>query len=184
VLAPPVHRRLGRVQIEGHILARVATELTVKLVPRARHATLDRADVAKAKPVGQLARGRRRRGLGHRPQARARPIGTHVLDAIEALRADQLRLSDRDRQLPRREPPTARLDRRRPLDRRKLGVDQLHQPQIARQLARDRQPRVRRQRRIIRAELDPSGASGRVNHHHPPGEFHSHILGGLIHPPP
>ena len=45
----------------------------------------------------------------------------------------------------------------RPSRRRQLRVDQLRHSQAAAQLARHSQSSVRRQRWIIRAELDPSG---------------------------
>jgi len=169
LLAPTVDDALGRVQIQRHILGRLATKLAVKLVVAARRGPLDRADVARLEPAGELPRGRRRRGVGHRPQRRAGLIGAQHLKVVKALRARQLRLSDRDHQPARRQSPPALLHRRHPIDRGKLSIDQLHQPQITRELTTDRQPRIRRQRRIVRAELDPSGASGTVNDDHPLG---------------
>ncbi len=178
-LAPTVDHRLGRVQIERHRLRGIAAEAAVKLVATTRRGPLDRVDMAGTEPAGQLPGGRRRRRLGDRPPRRQRVIGPQHLDVVKAGRTDQLRLSDRDHKLARREPPSALFDRRHPPSRLKLGVGQLHQPQIARQLAADRQPRVRRQRRIISADQKPSGPSVTVNDHHPLGEFHSQVVDGI-----
>jgi len=46
---------------------------------------------------------------------------------------------------------------------------QLRDPEAAGELAADRQPGVRRQRRIIGTDHEPSGASGSVNDDHPLG---------------
>jgi hypothetical protein len=173
LLLAAVYRRLGRVQIEGHLLGRDAAEATVELVAATRDGALDRADMRGPEPARELPRGRRRRRLRDRPELGARLIRADVLEVIEALRADQLRLGDRDRQLARREPPPALLDRHHPSGRGQLRIDQLHQPQAAAHLARDSQPGVPGQRRIISAKLDPSGAPGRVNDDHPLGEASS-----------
>src|SRR5436190_4143929 len=93
-LAPPVNHGLGRVQVEGHLLARLATEPAVELVAAPRRSALDRADVRGPEPARQLARGRRRRRLRDRAQRGARLVSAARLDVVEALRAGQLRLGD------------------------------------------------------------------------------------------
>src|SRR5450631_2590724 len=176
LLLATVDHAVGRVQVKGHLLTRVATQPTVKLVAAARHRPLDRADMSGLEPVGQLTRGRRRRSAGHRPQRGARRIRAHYLHVIKTLPADQLTLRQRDNEGARRQPAPALLDRCDTVHRRKLGVNQLHEAQIAQQLTGDREPRMPSQRRIIRAKDDPSGPSVTVSSVHPQGELLSPIM--------
>ena len=109
----------------------------------------------------------RPRAAGHRRGRRADPhIG-------EALPANQLALSQRDHKLAGREAALAQLHRRRPADLGEFGVEQRHEPQRRHQLPGDREPRIRRQRFIVGADLDPSGAAVTVSPVHPQGDLHS-----------
>jgi hypothetical protein len=131
---------------------------------------LDRADVIRVKASCQLTRRRCRRRARDRAKRRARAVGADVLDVVKAVRAGDLALRQRDDQLTRRQPAPTRLDRFHASDRAELGVEQLDQPAAARQLTDDRQSRVRRQRRIVGTDHQPSGASAIVTGVHPQGD--------------
>ena len=70
---------------------------------------------------------------------------------IKALAADELAVRQRHHKLTWRAATATRLDRSCAALQRKLTIDQLDEPQMPRQLAADRQPRVRRQRLIVGA---------------------------------
>jgi hypothetical protein len=169
LLAASVDLCLGRVEIERDRLARVASELAVQALADARLGALDATDVLWLEAACQLTRRRRRRRARHRAQARARAVGADVLDVVKAVRAGDLALRQRHDKPTRRQPPPTRLDRH-PGERPKLGVDQLDQPRAARQLTDDRQSRIRRKRRIVGADRQPSGASAIVTGLHPQGD--------------
>ena len=106
----------------------------------------------------QLTRRRRSRRLGHRPQLRARLIGTQRLDIEHRVPATQHRVGHGDEQSPRRAAPRALLDRTQPADlRRRLDrtIKRRDQLQTPHQLTDHRRPTKRRQRPIIGDNLDP-----------------------------
>ena len=123
----------------------------------ARQAALDGLAQTAPEALGQLQRGRRRRHRGDRPKRRTRGVGAQLLDVVEALAADQLRLGQRHHQLAARDAAAAAFDRRGTALGRQLAVDQLDQAAAARQLAHTDQPRERRQRVVVGAKDDPSG---------------------------
>jgi hypothetical protein len=105
------------------------------------------ADAAHARP--------RRLGpphLGDRARSRARAIGAQLLDVVEALAADGLRLRARDHKLAARDAAAAALHRLRAALVLRLGVDRLHRPGAARQLPHADRPGGRRQPLLVGAE--------------------------------
>jgi len=150
----------------------------------ARQAALDGLAQTAPEALGQLQRGRRRRHRGDRPKRRTRGVGAQLLDVVEALAADQLRLGQRHHQLAARDAAAAAFDRRGTALGRQLAVDQLDQAAAARQLAHTDQPRERRQRVVVGAKDDPSGAPVTVNDRHRLGDLHSHLVAGFDTPPP
>ena len=106
----------------------------------------------------QLTRRRRSRHPGHRPQLRARLIGTQTLNIEHRVPATQHRVSHRDQQPPRRTTTRALLDRTQPADLRrrlKRTIKRRDQLQTPHQLTDHRRPTKRRQRPIISHNLDP-----------------------------
>ena len=170
VLLAPVDLGLGRVEIEVDRLAGVTPELAVKLLAHARLGTLDRTDVTAPVAARELTRRRRRRRTGDRAQRRARAVSTNVLEIVEALRPSDLALRQRDRERARAQAAAPALHRPRRAHHTELRVDQLDQPRAARQLPDDRQPRIRRQVRIISADQQPSGGAVIVTRVHPQGD--------------
>ena len=179
LLASAVDGHLGCVQIDGRRLAAVASQRPVQTLTRARSRALDPLAVHAPEALGVLQGRRRRRRGADRAQRGAGAVSAHVLDVVKERAADQLALSHRDHQLAGREAAAADLHRPGAPLHGQLGVDQPRQPEPVRQLARDRQPGVGGERRIIRADDQPSGASGTVNANHPPGDPASPSQPGL-----
>jgi hypothetical protein len=183
-LAAAVDLEHGRVRVDRDRLAGVAAERAVQPLAGARQAALDGLAQTASEALGQLQRGRRRRHPGDRAKLRAGRVGAQLLDVVKALAADQLRLRQRHHQLAARDAAAAALDRRGATLGGQLAVEQLDQPRAARQLAGAGQPRERRQRVVVGAKDDPSGAPVTVNDRHRLGDLHSHPVAGFDTPPP
>ena len=98
LLAAPVDLAVGRVEIERDVLAGVASQLVVQALCHPRLGALDRANVAAPKQPSQLARGRRRRRLGHRAQRRAGAVGAQLADDRKPRVRRQVRIVGADRE--------------------------------------------------------------------------------------
>jgi len=172
--------KLGGIEIDRHLSARVAAQRPVQPAADPGQGALNRLDVTAAKTPGELTGGRRRR----HPQRRAQPapsaVGARILKVIEALAAGQLGFGHRHHQLAARHAAPAGLDRRRPPLTGQLCVDQSDQPQPPRQRAHDRQPGVRRQALIVGAKLDPSDRLVTVTTAHLQGDLHPRSRLGFI----
>ena len=91
--------KLGGIEIDRHLSARVAAQRPVQPAADPGQGALNRLDVTAAKTPGELTGGRRRR----HPQRRAQPapsaVGAQILKVIEALAAGQLGFGHRHHQL-------------------------------------------------------------------------------------
>jgi hypothetical protein len=152
LLATAVDLEHRRVQVDRDRLARITCQRPIQPLAGARQAALDGLTQTAPEALGQLQRRRRRRHPRDRAQVRPGRVGAQLLDLVEALAADQLRLRQRDDQLAARHATAAALDRHRAPLAGKLAVDQLDQPRPARQLAHAHQPRERRQPLIVGAK--------------------------------
>src|SRR5664280_2391147 len=163
LLALAVDLDVGRVQVDRRAHRQ---QVPAALARQRRDLAVDQlglggaqpGELIRAEPAAQPHRGRRRRRFGHRPQLRAGEIGAHRVQVGEEVPAGEHALGQPDQQLTRAGPPAARLDRTDvPLD----GADDVEHPAG---LGYQRQPTVRRQRRVVGAELD-SRPAGRYGDH-------------------
>jgi hypothetical protein len=129
--------------------------------------------VASAKPLGELQGAGGGGDLADRAQRRPRLVGAKVLEVGEALRPGQLGLGDSRQELARAGAAIALLDRGGAAVGGDLAVEQADQPRPPRQLARDRQARVRCEALLVGANLDPSGRFPTVSRVHLLGDLHS-----------
>ena len=182
LLAPPVHHRLGRVQIERHILPGVATELAVKLVAAPRHGALDRADMARR--TGRPA-GARSAPTASAPPAAAPPPDRRASSSMSSKHsapascASAIATVTSPGDSPRRRILTGATRTPPPAPRRPAppaAACAHSSPEIA-------SPAYGvNDGSSARNSIRP-GPSGTVNGDHPLGDLHSHSLGRLIHPP-